>query len=141
MRQKITIYTDGGSRGNPGPAGVGAVVKNEKGQTIKELSKFLGTMTNNEAEYEAVILGLLGFKRLVGKKELKNYDIEVKMDSELVSEQLSGNYQIKKSNLFSYFIKVWNMQVNDYPKIKFTHIGRDQNKAADRLANMAMDFG
>lgn len=138
--ESICIYTDGGSRGNPGSAGAGAVIKNEHGEILKELSKPLGIMTNNEAEYEAVLLGLNGLKRQVGKKNLRNFGIEVKMDSEFVAKQLNGEYQIKEKRLFPYFIKIWNMQVKDYPEIKFTHIGRDQNREADRLANRAMDF-
>jgi len=138
-KEKIIIYTDGGARGNPGPAGAGAVITSERGDVIKECKKSLGVMTNNEAEYEAVLLGLNELKKKFGKEKIKNFEMEVRMDSELVARQLSGEYQIKEEHLFPYFIKIWNFQVKDFPKIKFTHIPREKNKAADRLANDAID--
>lgn len=137
QKEKITIYTDGGSRGNPGYAGVGAVIVGQ-GKILKEVSKFLGKQTNNFAEYEAVAEGLQALKKILGKS-LKNFDIEVKLDSQLVARQLSGEYQIKEESLFPQFIKIHNMQVKDFPKIKFTYIPREKNKEADRLANEAMD--
>lgn len=139
MKEKITLFTDGGARGNPGPAGIGVVIMDEEGKVLKEESKFLGETTNNFAEYEAVIEGLKTLKKMFGTDKLKEFDIEVKLDSQLVAEQLSGKYQIKEETLFGQFIKVHNMQVKDFPKIKFTYIPREQNKEADRLANEAMD--
>ena len=68
-------------------------------------------------------------------------DIEVRMDSELVKKQLSGEYQIREESLFPHFIKIWNMQVKDLPKLKFTHVPREKNQDADQLANVAMDGG
>jgi len=136
----ITIYTDGGARGNPGPAGVGAYISDEKGKEIGSASKFLGEKTNNFAEYEAVILGLKEVKKKFGKK-LKDMTVQVKLDSELVTKQLNGEYQIKEETLFPQFITIWNMRVKDFPNITFTHIRREQNKEADRLANEAMDKG
>lgn len=137
QKEKITIYTDGGSRGNPGPAGIGAVIVGLDGNVLKEVSKFLGKQTNNFAEYEAVVEGLQAVKKILGKS-LKDFDFEVKMDSQLVARQLSGEYQIKEETLFPQFIKIHNMQVKDFPKIKFTYISREENKEADRLANEAM---
>src|SRR3989344_2420946 len=93
--KKIIIYTDGGARGNPGPAGVGAVIIDESGKILKEISEFLGTRTNNWAEYEAIILGLQAVKKIFGKEKLKNIFVEVRTDSELVARQVSGFYQIK----------------------------------------------
>lgn len=136
---KITIYTDGGARGNPGPAGIGVVIVDAKGKVLKEESKFLGKTTNNFAEYEAVIVGLQALKKIFGTGKLQYLNIEVKLDSQLVARQLSGEYQIKEASLFGQFIKIHNMQVKDFPKIKFTYISREQNKEADRLANKAMD--
>ncbi|MFQ5661720.1 MAG: ribonuclease HI family protein [Candidatus Paceibacteria bacterium] len=136
---KITLFTDGGARGNPGPAGIGFVVRDADEKVLKEGSKFLGETTNNFAEYEAVIEGLKTLKKIFGTEKLKTFDIEVKLDSQLVAEQLSGKYQIKEETLFGQFIKVHNMQVKDFPKIKFTYIPREQNKEADKLANEAMD--
>lgn len=137
--KKIIIYTDGGARGNPGPAGAGAYITDESGRKIKGVSKFLGVRTNNYAEYEAVILGLSELKKIIPKEERKNISIEVRMDSELVARQLSGKYQIKEESLFPQFIKIWNIKVADFPKISFTHIPREKNKEADRLANEAMN--
>lgn len=136
---KIYLNTDGGSRGNPGPAGCGTVVSDEKGTVLKKASKFLGTTTNNEAEYQAVILGLETLKKMYGTDKLKNLEIVVKMDSELVCKQLNGQYQLKEEKLWPFFIRIWNLQVKDLPKIKFTYIPREQNSLADGLANEAMD--
>jgi len=134
---KITIYTDGGARNNPGPAGIGVVILDDKGSLIKKVSKFLGVQTNNWAEYEAVIAGFAEAKKL----GLKDMEIEFKLDSQLVQQQLSGNYQIKEPSLFSQFIKIHNFQVKDFKKVIFTHIPREENSIADSLANEAMDRG
>ena len=137
--QKIVIYTDGGARGNPGPAGAGAVIQDEKGDVLKEISKFLGHQTNNFAEYEAVILALEELKKIIPKTKRKSVVVEVKMDSELVARQLEGRYQIKEPTLFPQYIKVHNLRVAEFPHITFSHIRREQNGEADRLANEAMD--
>lgn len=136
---KITIFTDGGARGNPGPAGAGAVILGSEGNTIKEISKSLGVQTNNWAEYEAVIISLRELKKLVPQKDRRSVSIEIKTDSELVQKQLSHKYQVKEESLFPQFIKVHNMMVKDFPKVTFTYIAREKNKEADRLANEAMD--
>jgi len=136
--EKIIIYTDGGSRGNPGPAGMGVVVANEKGKMVKEYSGFLGVKTNNEAEYEAVIFGLKKIKALLGKEKIKNTEIEFRLDSELVSRQLEGFYKIENEKLAPLFLKIWNLKM-DFGKIYFKNIPREQNREADRLANEAMD--
>lgn len=138
---KFIIYADGGSRNNPGPAGSGAVIQDERGKVLKELSKFLGVQTNNFAEYEAVILGLQELKKLVPEKERSATEIEVRMDSELVQRQLSNEYQIKEESLFPQYIKVHNILVKDFPHVTFTHVPREENGNADRLANEAMDRG
>lgn len=139
--KKFIIYTDGGARGNPGPSGAGAVIQNKDGEVLREVKKYTGEQTNNFAEYEAVIIGLKELKKLVPEKERKNTEIEIRMDSELIVEQLSGNYQIKTENLYGQFITVHNILVADFPKISFVHVPREQNKHADRLANEAMDAG
>lgn len=138
MNNKIIIYTDGGARGNPGPAGAGAYITDDKNKKLSGVSKFLGKTTNNFAEYEAVILGLKEAKKMFGKK-LKDMSVQIKLDSELVTKQLNGEYQIKHETLFPLFISIWNMRVKDFPNITFTHIRREQNKEADKLANEAMD--
>lgn len=137
-KEKIIVYTDGGSRGNPGPAGIGVVVCNEKGEAIKKYSKDIGIKTNNEAEYGAVIFSLQKIKQLFGKAKIKDIEIEVRMDSELVARQLNGKYKIEEERLFPLFIKIWNLKI-DSGKISFVEIPREKNKEADHLANLAMD--
>jgi ribonuclease HI len=141
FKKKIVIYTDGGSRGNPGNAGAGAYIVDGDGKVLRQCTQPLGVQTNNYAEYQAVILGLENLKKILGTDNLENYDIEIKMDSELVKKQLSGEYQIKEEKLFPQFIKIWNMRVKDFKNLKFTHIPREMNKDADRLSNVAMDEG
>lgn len=138
--ETIIINTDGGARGNPGIAGAGAVIKNKEGGVLKSVSKPLGTKTNNEAEYEAALLGLLAAKDLLGKEKIKETNVHVQMDSELVCKQLNGEYQIKEENLFPYFIKIWNLRVKDIPHVSFSHVRREENAEADELANAAMDM-
>ncbi len=138
VKEKIIAYTDGGARGNPGPAGIGAVIADAKGNVIKGYSKDIGIRTNNEAEYEAVIFALQKIKQLFGKEKAKKMEIEMRMDSELVARQLGGEYKIMEEILFPLFIKIWNLRM-DFGKIFFVEIPRERNKEADRLANEAMD--
>ena len=136
--KKIITYTDGGSRGNPGPAGVGVVISDDKGNLIKEYAEDIGVRTNNEAEYEAVVLALQKVRHLLGKDKIKKLSVEMRMDSELVSKQLNGEYKIKEEKLSPLFIKIWNLKI-DFGDISFVHIPREKNKEADRLANQAMN--
>jgi ribonuclease HI len=136
--KKIIIYTDGGSRGNPGPAAAGFVFRNERGQTIRECSEYLGETTNNEAEYQAVILALKKFKALFGRKLAKNSEIELRSDSELLTKQLNGEYKILEPRIQSLFIAVWNLRL-DFKKVKFRLISRQKNQEADRLVNEALN--
>jgi len=130
---KIVIYTDGGARGNPGPAGAGAVIID--GETTFELKKYLGErQTNNWAEYEAVALALTEAK----EKGLARRALEVRMDSQLVVEQLSGNWKIKEPALKTQAAKVRTLLI-DFPSHKFLYVPRAQNKEADRLVNEAID--
>ncbi|MBU1179002.1 ribonuclease HI family protein [Patescibacteria group bacterium] len=143
-KDKLIIYTDGGSRGNPGPAGVGVAICNEKGRTLRlssgqaKYSKAIGVRTNNEAEYEAVIFAMQKIKQVFGKEKAKNFDIEIRMDSELVARQLRGEYKILEEKLFPLFIKIWNLRM-DFGPMVFKEIPRGENKEADALANEAMD--
>jgi len=139
MHTHITLHTDGGARGNPGPAGAGAVVRDATGKTIKEGAKYLGHQTNNYAEYMAVVMGLEMIAKHFGKQQCKVLDVSVFMDSELVCKQLNGEYQIKEPTLFPLFIQVHNLHVSTFPHLSFTHVPRAQNKRADQLANEAMD--
>jgi len=136
--RKIIIYTDGGSRGNPGPAAIGVVICDEKGNAIKKYSKSIGIRTNNEAEYEAVIFALGKMKQLFGKEKVQDIDIEIRMDSELVARQLSGLYKIEEEKLFPLFIKIWNLKM-DFGNISFVEIPREKNTEADRILNEELD--
>jgi ribonuclease HI len=136
--RKIIIYTDGGSRGNPGPAAIGVVFCNEKDQIIKKYSQYLGQTTNNEAEYQALIFALKKFKALFGKKLAKMTEIEVRSDSELLIKQLNGEYKILDPKIQPLFIMAWNLKL-DFKKVKFKLIPREKNKEADRLVNEALD--
>ena len=137
--KKIIIYTDGGSRGNPGPAAIGAAFCNEKEEVFKEYSQFLGNnLTNNEAEYEAVIFALKKFKLLFGKKLAKSSIVEIRTDSEFLVKQINGEYKVLDSKIQPLFLQVWNLKL-DFEKIKFRLISREKNKIADRLVNEAFE--
>lgn len=135
---KIIIYTDGGSRNNPGPSAIGVVISNDKDQIIKKYSEYIGQATNNEAEYQAVIFALKKVKLLFGKKKAKETAVEVRVDSELLAKQLNHEYKLKEKNIQQLFIKVWNLML-DYAKVSFKHIRREENKEADKLVNQALD--
>ncbi|MBI2640787.1 MAG: ribonuclease HI family protein [Candidatus Sungbacteria bacterium] len=137
-QEKIIIFTDGGARGNPGPAAIGVVIKDASGHTIKSYGEAIGETTNNEAEYRAVISALAKVKALLGKEKVKNIALEINMDSELVKKQLNGEYRIEEEKLFPFFIKIWNLRM-DFGEVKFHHIPRERNKEADRLVNEALD--
>lgn len=137
--KKIIIYTDGGSRGNPGKAGIGVVFANEKGQVVKSYGEYLGDkLTNNEAEYQALIFALKKFKAVFGKQLAKNSEIEVRSDSELMVKQMNAEYKILDEKIQKLFLEVWNLKL-DFKSVKFKVIPREKNKEADRLANEAMD--
>lgn len=138
MKEKIIIYTDGGARGNPGPAAIGVVIKNASGDTIKRYGEAIGETTNNEAEYRAVVSGLQKVKALLGKDKIKTLPVEVRMDSELIMKQLSGIYKIEEEKLFPFFIKISNLKI-DFGSITFHHIPREKNKEADAEVNQALD--
>jgi len=135
---KYIIYTDGASRGNPGPAGAGVVVLDSKKNPLKKLSKFLGKKTNNEAEYLALIWALEKFKALFGKKKAKSSKIELRTDSELVANQMNGEFKIEEEKLQKLFLRLWNLRL-DFTKVEIKHVPREKNKKADRLANEALD--
>jgi len=136
--KKITIYIDGGSRGNPGPSAIGVVFCNENGQMFKEYSECLGNGTNNEAEYQGAIFALKKFKALFGKKIAETSEVEIRSDSELLVKQLNGGYKILEPRIKDLFIEIWNLKT-DFKKIKFTLIPRLKNQEADRLVNEALD--
>ncbi len=135
--ETIITFTDGGARGNPGPAGVGVYITKD-GQVVREVKQAIGNATNNFAEYYAVMLALQTLKQIYGK-DTKNKQFEIRLDSELVKKQLNAEYQIKEPGLVPMFIEIHNLRVSSFPNIVFTHIPRELNKEADRLANEAMD--
>ena len=137
--KKIIAYTDGGSRNNPGIAGCGVYVTDQGGNELKRVAKPLGVKTNNWAEYEGVVTAFETIKKMYGKEATKKMQVEIITDSELVTKQLRGEYQIKDENLGKQFMKIWNLRVTQFPNVTFTHVLRKFNKEADALANEAMD--
>ena len=137
--KKIIIYTDGGSRGNPGKAAIGVVFCNEEEKIIKKFGEYLGdNLTNNDAEYQAIIFALKKFKALFGKAIADISDVEIRADSELVVKQLNGDYRLQDPKIQQFFIEIWNLKF-DFKSVKFRHIPREKNKEADRLVNEALD--
>lgn len=134
MQDTVIVYTDGGARNNPGPAAAGVVITDASGHTT-ELKKFLGSQTNNWAEYEAVALALAEAKRL----GCAGCAVEVRLDSKLVAEQLMGHWKVKEPTLKPQWAKVRAMMAADFPRITFRHIPRAENAEADRLVNKVLD--
>ncbi len=133
---KITIYTDGGARGNPGPAAIGVVIKQEGRE--KTYKQYIGQTTNNEAEYQALIFALKKTKSLLGKQKARQAKVECFLDSELVVRQLNHEYKIENEKMQKLFITVWNLML-DFGHVSFFHVPREENKEADRLVNEALD--
>ncbi len=131
---KIIMYTDGGARNNPGPAGIGVWVETLN----KKYKEYIGEKTNNEAEYEALIFGLKKLKQLLGREKLKQSEIACYLDSELVVKQLNHIYKLREKHIQEKFIEIWNLTL-DFKKVSFQHIPREKNKIADRLVNEALD--
>ena len=132
--EKLIIFTDGGSRGNPGPAGIGAAIYDAEKKLVATVSEYLGVATNNQAEYRAVIAALEK-ARALGGLELNFY-----LDSELVVKQLKREYKVKNKDLAPLFLQIYNLSLS-FKKISYTHVRREFNKEADKLANEAMDRG
>lgn len=133
---KIIIYTDGGARGNPGPGASAYVIKEDGGQLLIKDGIFLGVATNNEAEYQAVIEA---FNRVL--EDFKNnlpVEVEVRADSKLVVEQLSGNFKVKNPRIKVLFDKVQSLE-REIGKVNYTYIPRAQNYLADELVNQILD--
>ena len=131
-KNSFLIYTDGGSRGNPGPSAIGAVVGE------KEYGESIGNTTNNVAEYSAVIFALKKAKQLLGNTKAGNTEVELRTDSQLLVNQLNGEFKIKDKGLQPLFIEIWNLK-QDFKSVKFVHVMREKNKNADRLVNKALD--
>ena len=157
-KQRASLYCDGACRGNPGPAGIGAVLLLKEEGKCLELSEYIGSATNNVAEYKALLLGLkkalgknglekndLGKNELernkLGKNELekKAADIDIYLDSELIVRQLSGQYRVRDAKMKPLYLEAHALlrQLNSYT---IQHIPREKNTKADRLANRAIDL-
>jgi len=130
----LVAHIDGGARGNPGPAGYGAVIEDEMGRPVVELSDYLGKQTNNYAEYSA-LLATLSYATRHGFKALKVYS-----DSELMVKQISGQYKVSNPSLKELHTKAVKL-IEDLEAFEINHVPREQNREADWLANRAMDLG
>lgn len=127
------MYSDGGARGNPGPAGIGVVMYTKDTlEEIQTISEYIGEATNNQAEYSAVLAGLEKAITL-GAEHAECY-----LDSELVVKQLNREYKVKNPNIAPLFVKVWNL-TQQFKSVTFTHVRREKNKVADSLVNKAID--
>jgi ribonuclease HI len=126
------IYTDGACRGNPGPSGIGAVILNDKGKVVHEIAKYIGEVTNNVAEYEALLEAL----DYCVKKKLS--PVEILADSQLMIRQLSGQYKVKHPNMIPLHQKA-KEYLSQLKVTGFTHVLREFNKRADELANEGID--
>lgn len=134
---KYYIHTDGGSRGNPGIAASGYVVKDEGGNLVYQEGVYIGHATNNEAEYSAVIFGLRKLANILAEDSKKS-DVEIKADSELLVRQMNGIYKVKNDRIAKLFMDVHNAMI-EFKSVVFTHVRREQNKEADKLVNIALD--
>jgi ribonuclease HI len=134
---KLFLYTDGGARGNPGPAAIGAVLKNDKKENVKEMGSYIGVGTNNEAEYAALILGL---KMAIEKGDTAGEGIELEcfLDSELIVRQLNGIYKVKNPKMREFFKQVKLLEPK-FSKIEYKHIKRELNTEADAIVNQVLD--
>ena len=138
---QFTLYADGGARGNPGPAGAGAVVFDQSGKRVVEVADYLGVATNNIAEYEAVLRGMRALKNAYPEGYFKDATVTIKLDSKLIIEQLKGAYRVKHPNLVPRYLELKNLIARDFSRVEYIHVPRAQNVDADLLANKAMDEG
>ena len=129
---KVTIFTDGGSRGNPGPAATGVVIYDTNGKELTAYGEFLGRQTNNFAEYSAIISALKTAHEL-GATEADCY-----LDSKLIVEQMNRNWKVKEPTIQKLFIQAWNA-AQVFKKVSFTHVRREKNTAADAQVNLVLD--
>ena len=129
--EEIQTYSDGGARGNPGPAATGSVLK-QGDEVLWELGEYIGETTNNQAEYRALIKALEQAKAMGAKK------LHCFLDSELLVKQLKREYRVKEPTLQVLYLKAYNL-AQQFSTVSFTHIRREYNKHADRLVNEALD--
>ncbi len=132
MKKSFLIHTDGGARGNPGPAGIGAHLQDEQTGETYHIKQYIGETTNNQAEYRALV------SALEKAHELGATDVSCRLDSELVVKQLNREYRVKDAALAPLFLRAWNL-ASLFKNISFMHVPREKNKEADRLVNEAID--
>jgi ribonuclease HI len=137
MPTSLSIFTDGGARGNPGPAGIGAYVVDENGTVIHQIAQTIGDSTNNEAEYQAILASLKWVLTYPDLVQLQK--IEWKLDSLLVVSQLNKKWKIKEARLQALAAQAWEMVAQLPCSYSITHVFREQNREADRLVNAALD--
>ena len=134
--QKLTIFTDGGARGNPGPAAIGAVIYDEKDNEMSTVSESIGIATNNIAEYKAIVRALQHTATIVD--DTKAVKITLNLDSQLCQRQLNGEYKVKDATLKVHHAEVKVLE-QEYASIEYVHVKRELNKVADALVNKALD--
>ncbi len=130
----VILFSDGGSRGNPGPAACGIIIKVNGVQ--QSFGYYLGELTNNQAEYLGLQLGLIQLQRIV--KNLSVNKVIICMDSELVIRQMTGNYKVRDGKLQPIFRQISKL-IGQLPMVQFNHIPRGQNEAADQMVNDTLD--
>lgn len=130
---KVTVYTDGASRGNPGHAGIGVVIIDSQGNLLKEISDYIGETTNNIAEYTALLTALKEVQ------EMEYDEVEVVSDSELMVKQIKGEYQVKNVGLKRLYDQVKEI-IKGFKSFSIRHVRRGGNKRADELANQGIDY-
>ncbi|HBM17251.1 MAG TPA: ribonuclease H [Lentisphaeria bacterium] len=137
---ELYLNTDGGSRGNPGPAAIGVVFLDDKGNQIHTHKEFIGHATNNEAEYCAIIKALeILSKSKWAEENKKNGKVICRLDSQLVVEQVMGRYKVKKDHIFQFVSKINKLINNLDLQLQFMYVPREENKIADKLVNQALD--
>jgi len=129
---QMIIRTDGGSRGNPGPAAIGIVIEDQTGRSLFEAGYFIGDTTNNVAEYRAILKGLEEAQRLKGSH------LTIYCDSQLVVRQLNGQYRVRNPAMQNYHQQVM-AQLEHFKRVTFQHVSREENAAADTLVNRALN--
>ncbi len=129
---QLVLWTDGGARGNPGPAGIGVVITDAAGTLVAEIAEYIGEATNNQAEYRALIAGL------ERARELGATRIDIRMDSELVVRQLQGEYKVKNEKMKPLYTEATHL-LRGFEHYTIAHVRREQNAEADKLVNQAID--
>jgi ribonuclease HI len=129
--KKLVIHTDGVSRGNPGRAAIGAVIRDERGELVASISQSIGKATNNQAEYRAIIAAL------EEALSLDADEVELNSDSELVVKQVKEQYRVRKKTLRPLYQRVKQLQIS-LKEFRIKHVPRQQNREADKVANAAL---